>query len=500
MLFNEELFITLFLPIWLMAFGLIIPRSKRLVAHSIIIVASLIFYSAYDYTLTYVLLLSIAINYITCQRIRSSLYAKRYLYLNLAFNIGTLAYFKYSCFLLENAALLLALKPTVCDVTLPLGISFFTFQQIAFCVDSYRNRNQPVHASSYMAFVTFFPHLIAGPIVRRKDLYEALDNESYRLSRPNLEIGLACFLYGFLQKVMLADPLAIIVNASFTTANERVLTFAESILASFAFTGQIYFDFNGYSTMAIGLAWMIGIALPSNFETPYRSRSITDFWKRWHITLGSFFRDYVYIPLGGNQHGLHRQCLFLLITMLLCGLWHGAGWTFILWGVLNGIALVTALLYRRYVPLPIPALLGWLLTFVFVVMGWVLFRAESFASAINVFVGFLAWDTQTITAFSESYKQAIRQIIPSSFTTEAILLPQELIQTIACTHVAFAMLAALLLPSSTHIIMLYDRLVHSGKQQAYILRIALAVISAVVLAKLLQIQSYTAVNFIYFNF
>jgi alginate O-acetyltransferase complex protein AlgI len=274
---------------------------------------------------------------------------------------------------------------------LPLAISFFTFQQITYLVDAYRGETREYHFLHYALFVTFFPQLIAGPIVHHREMLpQFARNTLYRLNAEHLAVGITIFALGLFKKVILADGIAVHATPVFDAAEAGfvTLTFFEAWSGALAYSLQLYFDFSGYSDMGIGLARMFGVRLPLNFNSPYKATSIIDFWRRWHITLSRFLRDYLYIPLGGSRKGEARRMTNLMITMLLGGLWHGAGWTFVLWGGLHGIYLVINHGWRKLIPAGNAGRLrkgaGWTITMLAVVVAWVPFRAESLDGATAV--------------------------------------------------------------------------------------------------------------------
>jgi alginate O-acetyltransferase complex protein AlgI len=264
-------------------------------------------------------------------------------------------------------------------LVLPLAISFFTFEQITYLKTAYEGEKGSRDFLSYCLFITFFPHLIAGPIVRYSEIYPQLNRDTkLTLSAANLSEGLMIFAIGLFKKVIIADYFRGIVNPLFDRTSS--LTFPDAWGAALAFSLQIYFDFSGYSDMAIGLARMFGVRFPENFDSPYKSRDVIQFWRKWHITLSFFLRDYLYIPLGGNRRGELRRHLNLFITMLLGGLWHGASWTFVTWGALHGIFLAVNHLWNKS-NRKLPRGVGWALTFVLVTAAWVFFRAPDFSRA-----------------------------------------------------------------------------------------------------------------------
>ena len=292
-------------------------------------------------------------------------------------NLAVLAVFKYFNFFADLAGLIPGLPAPKLDLALPLGISFFTFHHVMYLTDLRRGEAPRYDLVRYGLYIAFFPQVLAGPLVRWREIMHQFDERPYQ--RPDaaerVARGLMLLTAGLAKKVLIGDPLAEYANPVFAAAAAgKVVTMAEAWQATLAFTFQIYFDFSGYTDMALGLALLFGIVLPQNFDAPYRAASIQDFWRRWHMTLSRFLRDYLYIPLGGSRHGLPMQVWALFATMALGGLWHGAGLTFVAWGVAHGLALIVgAVLAARR--LPMPAALGWLLTFLFVMLCWVLFRA-----------------------------------------------------------------------------------------------------------------------------
>nr|WP_303626474.1 MBOAT family protein [Roseovarius sp. M141] len=302
--------------------------------------------------------------------------------LGIALNLGLLAYFKYFAFLIETVNGLVRSDLSVPDILLPLAISFFTFQQITYLVDSYKGKAERSSALNYAVFVTFFPQLIAGPIVHHKEMMPQFMRRTTSMLRwKNLLAGCIIFSLGLFKKVVIADTFAIYADVGY--ADHTQLTILDAWITTFSYTFQLYFDFSGYSDMAIGAARMFGIRLPLNFFSPYKALSIQDFWRRWHITLSRFLRDYIYIPLGGNRRGEMRVSANLMTTFLLGGLWHGAGWTFIIWGAIHGAGLVVERAFAM-TGLRLPTILKWALTFFMVHLAWVFFRAESAAQAVDI--------------------------------------------------------------------------------------------------------------------
>ena len=311
--------------------------------------------------------------------------AKFILICGIALNLGLLGYFKYTDFFIENINLLLAAEVPALNLLLPLAISFFTFQQIAYLVDCYKFDVYEYDFLSYCLFVSFFPQLIAGPIVHHKEMMpQFYDVKNAFVNSANIAKGVLIFCIGLFKKVVIADTFAVWADAGFDS--DRALTFFESWGASLSYTFQLYYDFSGYTDMAIGAALIFNIVLPLNFNSPYKSLDIQDFWRRWHMTLSRWLKDYLYIPLGGNRKGPYRTYFNLLATFVLGGLWHGAGWTFVLWGALHGFALVIHRLWEKS-RLNMPKSCAWACTFLFVNITWVFFRADTLPDAIRMLKG-----------------------------------------------------------------------------------------------------------------
>ena len=401
MLFNSHPFLFVFLPVVLGGCFVLASRRAQLVVPWLV-VASIAFYGWWDWRHVPVLVGSIAFNYAMGQQIvqrggAASAAGRWPLAAAITANLGLLGYFKYAGFFAANADALLGLGWHFDAVVLPLGISFFTFTQIAYLVDVYR---EPVHYRfvHYALFVTYFPHLIAGPILHHREMMPQFSDERrYRLDFDNVAAGLTLLAIGLFKKTVLADGIAPYAAPVFDNASQGYAPgMLEAWGAALAFGLQLYFDFSAYSDMAVGLSKMFGIALPVNFESPYKATSIVDFWRRWHITLSRFLRQYLYFVLGGNRRGAVRRYANLLLTMVLGGLWHGAAWTFVAWGALHGALLMVNHAWRdlrgRFSRGPgwlqrIELALGAVLTFAAVFAGWVLFRAEDMPSAMSILRG-----------------------------------------------------------------------------------------------------------------
>jgi D-alanyl-lipoteichoic acid acyltransferase DltB (MBOAT superfamily) len=393
MLFNSNIFIFLYLPVVFIGFYWIAKYSHHR-AIQYLTAASIFFYGWWDVRFVGLLLGSVIFNYAASYLIskqpQSSRNAKTILIGAIAINLCLLGYFKYSDFFVQNLNQLLGTSYFVGQVLLPLGISFFTFTQLAFLVDTWQGKVKDYDFIHYTLFVTYFPHLIAGPVLHHTEMMPQFDRRDVSvLNWDNLSLGFTVFVFGLAKKVLIADQLAPYANTIFDAVHTGAQPmFFDAWIGALTFTFQLYFDFSGYCDMAVGLSLLFNVRLPLNFNSPYKATSIIDFWRRWHMSLSRFLRDYLYIPLGGNRKGNVHRYLNLMITMVLGGFWHGAGWTFIVWGGLHGIYLMINHAWHSY-----KKKMHWqdggrfsrfgagLLTFVAVVIGWVFFRADSFASA-----------------------------------------------------------------------------------------------------------------------
>jgi alginate O-acetyltransferase complex protein AlgI len=401
MLFNSYTFLFLFLPVAL-AGAFVLARYRTSFAVAWLVLASLFFYGWWSWRHVPLLVASIAFNYVVGEAIarrggKAGGRAFGFLWAGIAVNLAVLGYFKYAGFLVANADALLGTGMRLEAIVLPLGISFFTFTQIAYLVDVYRD---PVRYGvvPYALFVSYFPHLIAGPILHHREMMpQFAASTSYRLDYANLSAGLTIFAIGLFKKTVLADGIAPYAGPVFVEASRGYAPGSvEAWGAAIAFGLQLYFDFSAYSDMAVGLSKMLGIRMPVNFESPYKATSIIEFWRRWHMTLSRFLRDYLYIALGGNRRGAMRRYANLFVTMLLGGLWHGAAWTFVLWGAAHGAFLAINhgwLAVRSRFPAG-PAWLsrvggatGAALTFLAVFGAWSIFRSDDLPSAIRILRG-----------------------------------------------------------------------------------------------------------------
>ncbi len=391
MIFSSWPFIFLFLPLTALGF-FTIPLRFRTARKLWLTLASLAFYAYWKIEYVPLIVFSILFNYAVAESLlqwRERRLAGWILFAGVGTNLLLLGYFKYANFVAQSFGWATDRAIPHFDIILPLAISFFTFTQIAYLVDVYRDQARHYSFLDYSLFVVFFPHLIAGPIIRHWEIIPQYADKDIRANREDISVGLAIFLIGLYKKMLLADGISGVANAVFGAAERgATLTWFDAWFGALAYTMQLYFDFSGYSDMAIGLARMFSIRFPFNFSSPYQADSIPEFWRRWHVTLTRFLREYFYFPLGGNRCGKVRHSLNIFLTMLASGLWHGAGWTFVAWGALHGVYLLIATLWQQFWEPRAWRRDHWLwrgamvgVTFLAVLTGWVLFRSVTFAGA-----------------------------------------------------------------------------------------------------------------------
>lgn len=383
MLFNSYIFILFFLPFTLLGYyGLNYLKLYRL-SNLFLIGMSLCFYGYFEHRYLLIICGSILVNYLLSRGIlyweKKRRISRLLMILGIGINVVVIFYFKYYDFFLENINAVFGKSFALKNILLPLGISFFTFQQISYLVDSYRGETKEYRLDEYALFVSFFPQLIAGPIVLHGEMIPQFKNpENRRLIPQNFAKGMYLFALGLFKKVIIADTFGKAVALGF--GDIEALSSMEAWIVSLSYTFQIYFDFSGYCDMAIGIGYLFNVELPANFNSPYKADSITEFWGRWHMSLTRFLRTYIYIPLGGNRKGMARTCLNVMIVYLVSGIWHGANWTFILWGLLHGgLCCLNRLFTKSWEKLGV--ITRWFMTFMAINILWVLFRAEDIASA-----------------------------------------------------------------------------------------------------------------------
>jgi len=451
MLFNSYEFLFLFLPIVVIGYRLLARFGRTIIAITWLALASYVFYLSGETLYPWMLAGSILFNFVTGRWIEraENPRRKRLLIFGVVGNLALLGFFKYSNFAVSQFVALGILDASTWAIVLPIGISFFTFTQIAYLADVAARKTSSPDIVRYGLFVSYFPHLIAGPILHNKEMLPQFEHPGVRRLSVDLYAGLGMFAIGLAKKVLLADPCGAVASGVFGTTDSPP-GFYVAWVGTIAYTLQIYFDFSGYSDMAIGISRMLGIDLPINFNSPYKSRSILEFWRRWHITLSRFLRDYLYIPLGGNRKGEARRFVNLFTTMLLGGIWHGAGWTFVIWGGMHGAAQTIAhgwVAIGKHRRLPrIPGWLGWPITMIFVMFAWVPFRSVDLTVMMRMWSAMLGGAGFDVPAIGIAKPLLIfgGSSVPVNFGSPAILT------------MAGAALVALLAPNSQQIMARFD--------------------------------------------
>ena len=392
MVFHSHSFIFIFIPIVVSGFYFLARKNNQW-AIAWLILASLCFYGSWDYRYLPILLSSVFINYLACRWLLANNQAKHpwRLTVSISFNLLLLCFFKYLNFFIVSINDVSGNNLPLLNILLPVGISFFTFTQIAVLVDAYHGKIQAITFTHYCLFASYFPYIVSGPILRHQELLpQFAETKGYRLSAENFAIGISIFIFGLGKKLLIADTLGATTWPLLAADNPK---FFQAWLGMLAYTLQLYFDFSGYSDMAIGVSRLFGFKIPINFNSPYKAASVSDFWQRWHISLSQFLKNYLYISLGGNRKGQLLRYRNLMLTMLLGGLWHGANWTFVIWGGLHGLYLCIQHGWkflqknRNKKPSAASGVASRVLTFVAVMVAWVFFRASDMASAFAVLAG-----------------------------------------------------------------------------------------------------------------
>ncbi len=489
MLFNSFTFLFVFLPAVLIGFAAAVRFGAGRTALQIsLFAASCIFIGASGLLSLGLLLISLGMNYVLLRWMAASegeRVRRLILILSVSANLSLIAVFKYADFIGQSFAAVSGLDIPRAGVELPLAISFYTFQQIALIIDSWRHKWECPPLAKLAVFVTFFPQLIAGPIVRFDEIEKDLDALGSIKSR-NLAIGAGIIAVGLFKKAVIADSLAPAANLFFAgvEAGAEPALF-EAWGGALAYTFQLYFDFSGYSDMAIGLAALFGIHIPTNFYSPYKATSIIEFWSRWHMTLSRFLRDYLYIPLGGNHDGITARWRNVLVTMLLGGLWHGASWNFVVWGGMHGILIAGNHLARR-LGLTVTSWLGWALTFLAVVLCWVVFRTHDMSAAVRIYAGMAGLNGIVIPERLEALLgQALHWLPVIKFASS------ELLRVPTVAWILFAGMVALLFPNTEQLF---------RERQVSHLFIARNAIAFGMIAAVGFLGIHQAVEFVYFRF
>lgn len=402
MLFNSYIFILLFLPLVLIIYFLLNKFNKYVLSNVWLICMSLWFYAYFNTNYIIILLLSISVNYIISRILymeymnRNQSIKKAVLFSGILINVGSIFYFKYFDFFIDNMNSLFNQTFELKNILLPLGISFFTFQQISYLVDSYREETKDYRFLEYALFVSFFPQLIAGPIVLHNEVIPQFRNKKLRkFDHDNMAKGSYIFAVGLFKKVLIADTFAKAVDWGFGSYTN--MSSMDAFLVSLSYTFQLYFDFSGYCDMAIGIGNMFNIKLPNNFNSPYKAISVIDFWSRWHMSLTRFLRQYVYIPLGGNKKGKVRTYINIMIVYLVSGIWHGANWTFIIWGFIHGIANCLNRIFKNAWS-KVGNITQWFLTFIFIDFTWIVFRADNISQAKYIIKKIVSMDSLYVSS------------------------------------------------------------------------------------------------------
>jgi alginate O-acetyltransferase complex protein AlgI len=496
MLFNSSEFIFIFLPVTFFIYFYLNKKRLTIASRGWLVFTSLFFYSWWNVIYLPLILGSMLFNYILGSTLTNDRKNKNNRFSNkslllfgILMNLLLLAYFKYADFFIENFNLALNTNISLFHLALPLAISFFTFQQIAYLVDSYKKETKEYDFLNYSVFVSFFPQLIAGPIVHHKEMMPQFAiAKNMIVNYHNIIVGLFIFSIGLFKKVVIADTFAKWANIGFDQTT--VLNFFEAWATSLSYTFQLYFDFSGYCDMAIGLALLFNIKLPINFNSPYKAKNIQDFWRRWHITLSRFLRDYIYIPLGGNKLGNFRTYNNLMTTFIIGGFWHGAGWTFLFWGFLHGLALSIHRIFNN-LGFKLWGWVGWLITFNFVNIAWVFFRAKEWEDAIKVLKGMISIDKIVLPDFLSTY---LSFLIDYNISFDGALENMQADNEIVVWILVF-LFVVVFFKNSIEIIK-YPELLK--KEEINVFKVVFYSLVLLLSLVVMSLQTYT--EFIYFNF
>lgn len=489
MLFNSYIFIFLFLPLTLLIYFFANHLKKYNLAQAFLLCASIVFYGYFNTSYVWIIVSSILLNYTISKllhKVSLQPARKALLIFALLSNLGMFMYFKYFDFFIININTIFATDFTLKNILLPLGISFFTFQQVSYIVDSYRNEVPDYSFLHYGTFVAFFPQLIAGPIVLHNEIVpQFLDIKKKRFNFDNFSRGLKAFVFGLAKKVIIADLFGRVVAAGYKDISG--LTSISSILLILSYTIQIYFDFSGYCDMATGIGLMFNINITQNFNSPYKAYTITEFWQRWHITLTRFFKKYLYFPLGGNRKGKIRTYVNIFIVFLVSGFWHGANFTFILWGALHGVANIVTKIFSKRIN-KLHSAFNWIVTFIFINITWVYFRAPSIGVANTIILkaaslGGGSISGEMLSAFRPSFLITVLTSINQTF---ALLnsMPRTLYMIL---YMGFAMVALLCMKNTNERIDKFKPTIYSS-----------IVVSALLVISIISLSSVS--TFLYFNF
>lgn len=512
MLFSSWEFILCFLPIAACVF-FALPVRWRTARKLWLSLASLVFYAWWKVEYVPLLLASIGVNYAFADWIakREGMRKARWLVIAaVALNLGVLGFYKYSNFLVQSWGWVSGRETTPFDILLPLAISFYTFTQIGYVVDVARDPKLHYKFLDYSLFVLFFPHLIAGPIVRHWEIIPQYAERDLRANRLDIGAGLALFMLGLFKKTLLADPVAVYANSIYGQIGDgTTISFFTAWVGTLAYALQIYFDFSGYSDMAIGLARIFSIKFPANFDSPYKAVNISEFWRRWHMSLTRFLREYVYFPLGGSRRGLGIQLSNVMITFLLSGLWHGAGWTFVIWGALHGVYLVIFTIWQRFkesLGLTLSAwpwkFAGMALTFIAVMFTWVFFRSPSVNTAFHTVMNMLGANGLTVP---QSMLGMFEKLPLPDGLVRGLEGPKAVEQwSVTLAHMAFLFGIVWLFPNTQQLLARFE-MVLDGVPRPSRWKLPLRAATGFVLGVLFMLFLYSSYNaadspFLYFNF
>ena len=485
MLFNSYIFVFLFLPLCLIFYFGLNYYKKFEMGKILLIGMSLWFYAYFNWTYLPIIVCSIAVNYLLYLFMGKTVYKKQTMAAGVLLNLAVLFYFKYYDFFIGNINSVFGTDFLLNNVLLPLGISFFTFQQVGFLVDAYRGEADGYSFVDYALFVTFFPQLIAGPIVTHNEIIPQFqDISKKKLDWDNFRMGLYGFVLGMTKKVLVADTFALGVDWGFSNAEK--LNGLAVLLVMLSYMIQLYFDFSGYCDMARGIGKMFNIEIPINFNSPYKAVDLVDFWKRWHITLSRFFTQYVYIPLGGSRKGKVRTNINIFMIYFISGVWHGAGWTYIVWGVMHAAVYVLNRILKKWIE-KIPKVITWFFTMVFFMFSLIFFRAESVSQAVLLIK----------RLFTEGFELPwVRAELAACYQLEEFWYPLKVLGVDSLPYSQYYMMFALI--AGAWIVMLFCKNVNEKMESR-----KHGVISAVACAVLLiwNIISFSGVSsFLYFNF
>ena len=486
MLFNSYIFVFLFLPLSIIGYFILNKIKRYNLSEWFLVGMSLWFYAYFNISYLPIILISIIGNYFVCKFFKTNVNKtfKKFIFcVALLSNVGVLFYYKYMGFFISNLNMIFETDLVFKNLILPLGISFFTFQQLSYVIDSFKGQVPNYSFRQYSIFVTFFPQLIAGPIVLHNEIIPQLENkENKKFNYHNFGIGIVAFTRGMAKKVLIADLFGNIVNYGFNNISGMGSITAFVVMLSY--TIQIYFDFSGYCDMATGIGRMFNINIPMNFNSPYKALTVTEFWKRWHITLTRFLKTYIYFPLGGNRKGLIRTYLNLFIVFFVSGIWHGANYTFIIWGAMHGLFMILERIFKNLYSKVYP-IITWIITFAFINVSWIFFRATSVKEAIEFLKELVSFN---IVPFSTEFITAMNLKI----TNFIVLISGGAINTNILNYMPFVLLIAVM------IIVIFAKNTNQVISN-YKFKIKNAIFYAIVL--FFAIISFSGIStFLYFNF